>query len=385
MDTQLRLAWLTENHPPASGGMARSGDRIVSGLRGLGVEVDVFHFSPRLRNWEERQQRRGRYFACPVREGPAHTLNRVWAGMETAGRDYSHVLAFGGSLPMQAGPVFGAWLDRPLLTLIRGNDFDAAVFNPRRAQVLGEALRRSARVCCVSRDKLKKIRALYPEAVACWVPNGIESTGWEAQPFDRERAWEWRERFVPPGRLVLGLFGHLKPKKGLLFFLESLLCSGLRERFHLLLVGDITPDAAEWLEQREAELSFTLLPFLDRYDLIPYFTACDYAVLPSFYDGMPNTMLEAMAMGLPLIAADTGAWRMPWRTGCTVSYSIPVTPTAAVVPSCGPAVSMRPNASPWVPPVRCVAERTSARGERARPISRRYARPYRWWSGRRGW
>ncbi len=306
MSLDLRLAWLTENHPPAGGGMARSGDRIVHGLRGLGVEVDVYHFSPRLRTWEHRRQGRGRYFACPLGEDPSHTLNRVWSGMEAEGREYSHVLAFGGSLPLQAGPVFGAWLGRPLLTLIRGNDFDAAVFNPRRAQVLGEALRRSARVCCVSRDKLLKIRALYPEAAVSWVPNGIESQGWEAHAFDRERARQWREGFVPPGRLVLGLFGHLKPKKGLLFFLESLLRSGLRERFHLLLVGDITPDAAEWLERREQEFSFTLLPFLDRYDLIPYFIACDHAVLPSFYDGMPNTMLEAMALGVPLIAADTG-------------------------------------------------------------------------------
>ncbi len=302
----LRLAWLTENHPPAGGGMARSGDRIVGGLRGLGVEIDVYHFCPRLQRWEQRQQDRGRYYSCPVHGDPAHALNRVWSGMEAEGRDYSHVLAFGGSLPLQAGPVFSAWLQRPLLTLIRGNDFDAAVFNPRRAPVLAQALQCSARVCCVSRDKLRKIGALFPGVETDWLPNGIDMGAWQARSFDLDRARQWREAFVVEGRLVLGLFGHLKAKKGLLFFLECLLRSGLRDRFYLLLVGDITPDAAGWLEQREEELSFTLLPFLDPYDLIPYYSACDYAVLPSFYDGMPNTMLEAMALGVPLIAAKTG-------------------------------------------------------------------------------
>ena len=72
------------------------------------------------------------------------------------------------------------------------------------------------------------------------------------------------------------------------------------------MVGDITPEAAEWLEQRQQRLNFTLMPFLDRYDLIPYYSTCDYLVLPSFYDGMPNVMLEGMALGLPLIAAETG-------------------------------------------------------------------------------
>lgn len=303
---ELRLAWLTENHPPSRGGMAQSCDRIVRGLRGRGVDIDLFHFSRCLRRWEERRQRNGRYFACPVAGDPSHALNRLWARLESEGPDYTHVIAFGGLLPLLAGPVFATWLGRPLVSLIRGNDFDAAVFNPRRTQVLREALVGSARACCVSRDKVRKIRALYPGVEALWVPNGIAVEDWALQPFDRTRGLEWRRRFVPDGRRVLGLVGHLKAKKGLLFFLESLLRSGLSEHFHLLLVGDLTPQSVQWLEQQEECLSATLLPFLDRYDLLPYFDACDFVVLPSFYDGMPNVMLEAMALGVPLIAARTG-------------------------------------------------------------------------------
>jgi glycogen(starch) synthase len=302
----MRLAWLTENYPPSRGGMAQSCDRIVRGLRRAGVAVDLLHLSPRLRRWEERRQQGGRYFGCPLRSDPSHTLNRLWTRVEAQSAAYSHVVAFGGNLPMLAGPVFSAWMQRPLVTLIRGNDFDAAVFNPRRAQVLREALGASARVCCVSRDKVHRIRALYPQAQAQWIPNGIEGADWCVQPFDQERGRQWRRLFVPEGRRVLGLFGHLKAKKGLLFFLETLLRSGHAERFHLLLVGDITPEAVQWLEAHEEQLSATPLPFLDRYDLIPYLAACDYAVLPSFYDGMPNVMLEAMALGVPLLASRVG-------------------------------------------------------------------------------
>ena len=38
-------------------------------------------------------------------------------------------------------PVFAAWLGVPLITLIRGNDFDAAVFSTRRRPILDDALR----------------------------------------------------------------------------------------------------------------------------------------------------------------------------------------------------------------------------------------------------
>lgn len=302
----LRLAWLTENYPPSRGGMAQSCDRIVRGLRGSGVEIDLLHLSPRLRRWEERSQQGGRYLACPLRGDPSHTLNRLWTRLESEGSDYSHVVAFGGNLPMLAGPVFAAWLGRPLITMIRGNDFDAAVFNPRRGQVLREALTGSARVCCVSRDKVQRIHSLYPEAKPQWIPNGIDTSDWTVQTFDQDRSREWRRLFVPEGRRVLGLFGHLKAKKGLLFFLESLLRSGQAGRFHLLLVGDITPEAVQWLEAHEDQLSVTPLPFLDRYDLIAYLAASDFVVLPSFYDGMPNVMLEAMALGAPLLTARVG-------------------------------------------------------------------------------
>ena len=84
------------------------------------------------------------------------------------------MVAFGGSRPIAAGPVYAAWLDVPLLTLIRGNDFDAAVFSAQRRPILDEAITRSALVCAVSRDKAEKIAALHPDTPVRWIPNGID-------------------------------------------------------------------------------------------------------------------------------------------------------------------------------------------------------------------
>ena len=304
----LRALWLTETYPPSRGGMAQSCDRIVRGLRRRGVAVDVLHFTPheRGRPWAIETQAGGRYLACPIEGDPAHALNRAWSALaaDPATRAVTHVLAFGGSRPIVAAPVYAAWLGVPLITLIRGNDFDAAVFSTRRRPVLDDALARSALVCAVSRDKVEKITALHPGVQARWIPNGIDFSGWELAPSDRERAAAWRAGIG--GRRVLGLFGQLKAKKGGVLLLDALLRSGAADAFHVLLAGWMEPELEAWLDAHAGELAYTALPFLDRFELLPWYAACDWLALPSFYDGLPNVLVEAAALGIPLVAARAG-------------------------------------------------------------------------------
>lgn len=307
LTAKTEVLWLAENYPPQRGGMAVSCDRIVRSLRETGVSVDLAHFSARYLNWKTEQKLGGKQFFCPVREDISHALNRFWNLI--ADKKYTHLVAFGGLLPMMAGPVFAAWLKAPLITLIRGNDFDAGIFSLKRGDVLREALRNSACVCAVSCDKAQKISLLYPQTKVVWTPNGINLADWEFSEADKKTAKTWLARNVKENRRVLGLFGHLKRKKGGLFFLENLLRSGLADKFHLLLAGEPEAEMLEWLEAHRPEVNFTNLPFLDRYELLPYYAACDLVVIPSFYDGMPNVLLEAAALGIPILASSTGGMR----------------------------------------------------------------------------
>lgn len=303
----MRILWLTENYFPGKGGMAHSCDRIVHGLRGRGITVDLAHFTSHLEEPRIADQAHGRYIGWPVGVDASHAMNCFWNWIEadSCRAQLTHVAAFGGTLPMQAGPVFSAWLGIPLITLLRGNDFDTAVFTPRRMEVLRDALLRSSRVCVVTREKAEKIRALYPKVQPVWIPNGIDLSGWEPLPSHLKKARSWRVGKVASEKLVLGLFGHLKQKKGALFFLNSLKHSGLAERFHLLIVGEAEPDILSWLSS-EPSVSHHLVPFVDRYELLSWYPACDLVVIPSFYDGLPNVLLEAAALGIPLLASRAG-------------------------------------------------------------------------------
>jgi glycosyltransferase involved in cell wall biosynthesis len=304
----MRLLLITENYPPDRGGMSESCDRIVRGLRRANLGVDIVHFDRKA----VRPSFRGEHLRWPLSNDAAHTINVLWnrtRQLLDLGRT-THVIAFGGTLPLMAAPAFAAWINRPLVTLLRGNELDAGLFDPRRRPILDDAIRRSRAVCAVTTEQAEKVRALYLPIgpIVITIPNGIDPDLWRPTATDHQRAAEWRAANVEPGRLVLGFFGHLKAKKGVPFFLDVLRRSGDAGRFHLLLVGEADPELQTLLDEHP-ELARTQVASVDRFDLLPYHLAADYAVLPSHYDGFPNVLIEAMALARPVIASTVGGMR----------------------------------------------------------------------------
>lgn len=287
-----RVLLVTENYPPDRGGMAESCDRIVRGLGREGVAVDILHFDRRA----ARPELRRAHLRWPLEQDPAHTINCAWNRARVA-FDMSavtHVVAFGGVLPMLAAPAFAAWIDRPLVTLLRGNELDAGLFDPRRRPILDDALRRSAAVCAVTTEQAEKVAALHgiePRTIG----NGIDFELWQPTDGDRARASALRGE-----KRLLGFFGHLKAKKGVPFFLDALRRAG--DDFRLLLVGESDELNLDGFDAVQ-------LAAVDRFDLIPYYLACEFVVIPSHYDGFPNVLIEAAALGKPLIASRTGGMR----------------------------------------------------------------------------
>jgi glycosyltransferase involved in cell wall biosynthesis len=314
------LLWLTETYPPDRGGMAQSCDRIVRHLRRAGVAVVVAYLGRRASDWSIEPRAGGAEIRGPWDDDPGHAVNRLWTLVRRrhAEQPFTHLVAFGGHYPLLAGPAFAAWLGIPLLTLLRGNDLDIGLFAPRRAEVVRDALARAAVVGAVTRDQAARIGALYPDARVVWTPNGIDLAAWRLREEDRARGQAFRCAEIEgaaagaaapatPRPTVLGLFGQLKAKKGALFFLDALAASGLLARTHLLIVGDVEDAVVAWLRARVPAPAHTLRPFCDRYDLLPLYAACDLVVLPSFYDGMPNVLLEAAALAIPVLGSDAGA------------------------------------------------------------------------------
>lgn len=299
----MSILWLTENYPPQRGGMAQSCDRIVDHLRKLGHIINVMHFTDRGPR-QMIQQLNGWYTVVPFEDSEAHTLNVAWEFVSQ--KPVSVLVCFGGYLPMLAAPVFSKWLSVPLLTLVRGNDFDSAVFTPRKRDLMRDALETAQVVSVVSKDKVDKINKLYPQVNVQYIPNGIDTEAWRPSPSEFMFAETWRSE-NSKNRICVGLFGQLKTKKGIRFLFDALWQSKALERLHFLLIGEVTEETEQLVATHE--FSITSCSFLDRYELLKYYLCCDVVAIPSFYDGMPNVLLEAGALGIPVIASNTGGMK----------------------------------------------------------------------------
>lgn len=305
-----RLLLITENYPPDRGGMSESCDRITRGLARAGAGLEIVHFDRRAGQHATRRTGSGSITRVPSDADAAHAVNLLWNHLQqnVELEAVTHVIAFGGTLPILCGPAFAAWIKRPLVTLIRGNELDAGLFDPRRRPMLDDAFRRSAAIGTVTTGHAEKIAALHPETEPRVIANGVDFELWHATDTDHARAQRWRDETVAAGRRVLGFFGHLKNKKGVPAFVSSLIRSGVADRFHLLFVGEVEPSLQEALSA-DAAIAATVLPPVDRFDLLPFYLASDLVVLPSHYDGFPNVLIEAAALSRPLLASDIGGMR----------------------------------------------------------------------------
>lgn len=147
-----------------------------------------------------------------------------------------------------------------------------------------------------------------------------------------------REHLGPPGffrddNIVIGSVGRMAAVKDypnlVLAFLRLLkLAPALRNRLRLLIVGDGESRATclQLLEQQGAG-QLAWLPG-ERADIPELMAAMDIFVLPSLGEGISNTILEAMATGLPVIATRVGGNLELVHVGATGFLVPPADPDA---------------------------------------------------------
>lgn len=117
--------------------------------------------------------------------------------------------------------------------------------------------------------------------------------------------------FATPDAFVIGSVGRLEPVKDPLTLVRAfarLVTSDhpARDRFRLVIIGwgSLGPVATEMLRAANAE-HLAWLP-RERSDVSDMMRGLDLFVLPSLREGISNTILEAMACGLPVVATRVG-------------------------------------------------------------------------------
>jgi len=173
---------------------------------------------------------------------------------------------------------------------------------PRLAWWLDRATARwCQRIIAVSRGTAEFVveREGIPRDKVVVIPNGVDLERF--RPGDRVRA---RTHLgVSVDAFVLACVGRLHPQKGHRYLFEAIAAvHGRTREFICLIAGDGPLRRALEAEARRLGLGM-VCRFLGVQDPIqPLYNAADVTVLASLYEGMPNVVLEAMAMGCPVIA-----------------------------------------------------------------------------------
>jgi len=133
--------------------------------------------------------------------------------------------------------------------------------------------------------------------------------GTDTQRFKRtpEMAVEAKKRYpIPEGRFVVGSIGRFVAVKGqkiLLRAAKKLIDSGKLPNVHLLMVGE--GELKEEIDAMVKEFNLAENVSICEFTKEPFyvFEACDLVAMPSFLEGLPNVLLEALAMETPCVAS----------------------------------------------------------------------------------
>lgn len=121
------------------------------------------------------------------------------------------------------------------------------------------------------------------------------------EPGARDRT---RQRYgIPAGALVLGFVGRLFRVKGIIELADAWKTLAARyPNLHLLAGGEFDtrdPVPEPVARQLREDARVHLTGYID--DTPPLFAAMDLLILPSFYEGLGNVLIEASAMEVPVI------------------------------------------------------------------------------------
>lgn len=193
----------------------------------------------------------------------------------------------------------------PLISGARGSDIRAR--DSLSLALTARALKKSAHVLTVS-ENLRRIAlekfGLRPDCVST-VTNGCD-----AEIFRPGSKNEARSRLGLPRTEPLVLFvGRLVAAKGLReLFSAWIALNNRRSPVHLAVLGDGSLRAELVESARASGLSERVhLPGLQPPEAVAsWMQACDVLCLPSYTEGYPNVLVEALACGRPVVATPVG-------------------------------------------------------------------------------
>lgn len=187
----------------------------------------------------------------------------------------------GGKGGREAGGLNGFFLKPLLVTIFKYTDVFIAISDAIHLRLLDEG---------------------YAENKIIKIPNGVDVNSF--YPYLSKKKEELKKQYGLLDRKVLVYSGWLIERKGLDTLLEAMkLIVKERKETYLLLLGE--GPLGERLKDKAASLGISNnVRFTGNVcNVLEFLNMADLFVFPPYWEGMPNSLLESMACGLPVIAS----------------------------------------------------------------------------------
>jgi teichuronic acid biosynthesis glycosyltransferase TuaC len=222
----------------------------------------------------------------------------------------------------------GKALSVPTVAMSIGSDINR-IGDPVSAMLTRVVLRESSFVMSVSEDLRTKAIAMGASSQkSCAIVNGCDLSAFHIR--DRHQA---RQKLgIDLAAEAIVYVGRMDARKGLRELVEAAtIMHPKRTRLHVYLVGE-GPDRPIIESAIAASNATQYIHVLSAcaFDEVPaWMAAADLITLPSYMEGCPNVVLEALACGRPVVATNVGG--IPEIMSDSSGYLVPPRDTAALV------------------------------------------------------
>jgi glycosyltransferase involved in cell wall biosynthesis len=172
----------------------------------------------------------------------------------------------------------------PVLTYVRGSDWFINKRNWLRKRVINFVLRNTNLILTQTRSIRRELLNHYPSLKIEVIPNGVELS-----------------KEIASGRNIL-FVGRLHKVKGLEYLFMAL--KKIKKYPPLLIVGEGQENKE--LKRISHGSNIQFVGAVSHSDVKKLMLKSKFLVLPSLSEGLPNVILEAMSVGLPVVATKVG-------------------------------------------------------------------------------
>lgn len=168
-------------------------------------------------------------------------------------------------------------------------------------------------------QSIKAFQKLFHQKVSAYIPNSISI---DSSLFKKADSYKSGETFT-----ILFVGRIFDAQKNWRSLLQGLKKVGGRHDWKLLICGDgkERDELIDAMNVMDLSSQVELLGYRD--DVYDIMQSADVLVLPSWYEGMPNVVVEAMALSLPCIVSEITAHKELFGDEAGICYMDPAEPT----------------------------------------------------------